>query len=70
MRTGKLVKLHRPGGSVHAYLYRDGSVWRAAVYATAPGQRPGSEPTLTLSADSDAEVEQRVRHWVDQRFPR
>ncbi len=70
MRTGKLVKFQRPGGLVHAYLYRDGSVWRAAIYTIVPGERSGSEPTHTLHAASDAEVEKRVRCWVDERFPR
>ena len=40
MKTGKLVKFRRPQAMLHAYLYRDGPLWRAAVYSMAPGERP------------------------------
>ena len=36
MKTGRLLKFHRPGGEVHAYLYREGAGFRAAVYLMSP----------------------------------
>jgi hypothetical protein len=53
---------------VHAYLYREGDRFQAALYLIAPGRRdPGS--VATLSGTEEAEVESAVRAWVDKRFP-
>ena len=32
MKTGRLLKFHRAGTDVHAYLYRDGGRFQAALY--------------------------------------
>lgn len=69
MKTGKLLKFHRPGGDVQAYVYDDGGVARANLYLIAPGKRPG-EPLHRISAASVAEVEEELRAWVDAHFPR
>jgi len=68
MKTGKLVKFRRCAGLIHAYFYQDGGLWRAALYLMAPG-RDQSQPVLTVSAPSEAEVDRRVRAWIDERFP-
>lgn len=70
MKTGRLLKFHRPGGEVHAYLYREGAGFRASVYLMASAGRPPDEPLERLAADSEAELEARVRTFVDERFPR
>ena len=68
MKTGRLLKFHRAGTDVHAYLYRDGSRFQAALYLvpSAPGAQV---PAATLSGTEEAEVERAVRAWIDERFP-
>jgi hypothetical protein len=69
MKTGKLLKFHRAGGDIQAYVYDDGGVARANLYLLAPGSRPG-EPLHRISAGSVAEVEEELRAWVERHFPR
>ena len=68
MKTGRLLKFHRAGADVHAYLYREGGRYQAALYLIAPGVRAPS-PAATLSGTEEGEVENAVRAWVDERFP-
>ncbi len=70
MKTGRLLKFHRPGGDVHAYLYLDGGEAVAAIYVMADGHDPGAEPRHRLRGASEAEVERDLRAWVDTHFPR
>ena len=70
MKTGKLLKFHRPGGDVQAYVYRDGDEHRAAVYVVGPGQGPSPDPAASFSAATEADVEGRVRDWVERHFPK
>ena len=44
MKTGRLLKFHRPGGDVHAYLYQEAGAVYASVYLLAPGQEPPPGP--------------------------
>jgi hypothetical protein len=66
MKTGRLLKFHRPGAEVQAYLYQEGGLIRAAVYLFAHDEAPMYEVSGT---DSD-EVEAAVRAWIDSRFPK
>jgi hypothetical protein len=70
MKTGRLLKFNRPGANVHAYVYREGGLFRAAVYVlTAAGmERP--DGGQSFSAPSEPEVEKDVRAWVEAHFPR
>ncbi len=68
MKTGKLLKFHRPGGDVHAYVYREGRGHRAALYV--PARQPGAEPVHVISGAGEEEVEAAVRAWVDRHFPK
>ena len=68
MKTGKLIKFHRPGGDIHAYVYREGGSHRASLYV--PGRTPGSEPVHVISGPGEEDVEAAVREWVDRHFPR
>ncbi len=70
MKTGRLLKFHRPGGEVHAYLYRDGAGFRASVYLMAPETGAPSEPLTRLDAPSEADLDAAVRAYVDGRFPK
>lgn len=70
MKTGRLLKFNRPGGEVHAYLYREGAGFRASVYLMARDQDPGNEPLRRLASDTEADLEAAVRAFVDERFPR
>lgn len=70
MKTGRLLKFQRPGGVVHAYLYRDGQLVRAALYLMSASERPAGDPIHSVSGASEAGVEADVRAWVDLRFPR
>jgi hypothetical protein len=66
MKTGRLLKFHRPGGDVHAYLYAEAEGIRAALYLMAPGPRRVHE----IRGPSSEEVEEQVRAWIDVHYPR
>ena len=70
MKTGRLLKFHRSGAEVHAYLYhQEPGGYRAALYVrTADGKNP-DEPLESLAAASEAALEAEVRAWIDHRFP-
>jgi hypothetical protein len=68
MKTGRLLKFHRPDGDVHAYLYLEGEGARAAVYLMTPGHE--RVPVLEVRGASSDEVETEVRAWVDANYPR
>ena len=68
MKTGRLLKFHRAGTDVHAYLYREQGRFQAALYLIASG-RSEHGPAATLSGAEEAEVESAVRAWVEERFP-
>jgi hypothetical protein len=68
MKTGRLLKFHRPGGDVHAYLYAEAEGIRAALYLMAPG--PRRAPVHEIRGASAEEVEHEVRAWIDSHYPR
>ncbi|HEY2945856.1 MAG TPA: hypothetical protein VGN09_25725 [Vicinamibacteria bacterium] len=68
MKTGRLLKFHRAGADVHAYLYREGGRFQAALYLVPSGRREQG-PAATLSGAEEGEVESAVRAWVEERFP-
>jgi hypothetical protein len=69
MKTGRLIKFHRAGGDVHAYLYREGTQVHAALYVLSGPSGPTPEPPR-FSGRSEAEVEESVRAWIARHFPR
>jgi hypothetical protein len=68
MKTGRLLKFHRPGGEVHAYLYQEAGAVYASVYLLAPGH--GRRPVHEVSGGDSEAVEADVRAWVEAHFPR
>lgn len=68
MKTGRLLKFRRPGGEVHAYLYKEEGLFRAALYLLS-GEGEDAAPLQTLSGPVESGVEQDVRAWVDAHFP-
>jgi hypothetical protein len=68
VKTGRLLKFHRPGGDVQAYLYQESGVFRASVYVLGDHSR-GGQPVETLSGPSEAAVERELRAWVAAHFP-
>ena len=68
MKTGRLLKFHRPGGNVQAYIYQDGATVRASVYLLSAGQ--DHSPVHQLDGASPDEVEAATRTWIDAHFPR
>jgi hypothetical protein len=69
MKTGRLLKLKRPQGMLHVYFYREGSLFRAAIYAE--GAQPGgAEPIHRVEGQSEAGVESEARAWIDRRYPK
>ena len=68
MKTGRLLKFHRPGGDVHAYLYSEGGASRAVLYLLAPGH--DREPVHEVRGPSSDDVEHEVRAWIDLHYPR
>jgi hypothetical protein len=69
MKTGRLLKLPRPGGELHVYLYQDGPEMKAAVYALG-GEARSQEPIHLVSGATEAGVETQARAWVDAHFPK
>ncbi|HUG53954.1 MAG TPA: hypothetical protein VMR21_10140 [Vicinamibacteria bacterium] len=68
MKTGRLLKFHRPGGDVQAYLYREGGMFCASVFVL--GRQGRRDPPLqTLTADTEAAVERELRAWIEKNFP-
>ena len=70
MKTGRLLKFHRPGGDVHAYVYRDGPLVHAALFVLSPQSSRSTEPMQKFSGGNDMEVEASVRAWIEEHFPR
>jgi len=68
MKTGRLLKFRRPGGEVHAYLYKEEGQFRAALYLLS-GEGEDRGPVQTLSGTEESGVEEDVRAWVDAHFP-
>lgn len=64
------MKFHRPGGEIHAYLYKDGAAYRASIYLMSPERGHANEPLAKLEAGSEAAVEANVRAWVDAGYPK
>ena len=54
MKTGKFLKFTRPSGEVHACLYLEDGLFKAAVYL--PG-RTGQAPEQTIEGPTEAKVE-------------
>ena len=69
MKTGRLLKFHRPGGDVHAYLYREEGQFRAALYLMT-AEASGRGPVHRITGASETRVEEAVRTWVESHFPR
>jgi hypothetical protein len=69
MKTGRLLKFRRPGGEVHAYLYKEEGQFRAAVYLLSGDEGEDGAPLQTLSGPVESGVERDVRAWVDAHFP-
>ena len=67
MKTGRLLKFHRPGGDVHAYFYSQGEQVRAALYLMQPGR--DRQPVQEITGGTDERVEAEVRAWVDTHYP-
>jgi hypothetical protein len=70
VKTGRLLKFHRPGGELHAYLYRDGAGFRASIYRMAADKAANSETVSRLEAPTEDGLEALVRAFVDERYPR
>jgi len=70
MKTGRLLKFQRPAGEIHAYIYRDGASFRAAVYVMSPERGRDNTPVDSLSAATEDGVETAVREWVEARYPK
>ena len=70
MKTGRLMKFHRPGGEIHAYLYREGAGFRASVYRMSADRGVPGEPLHRREAPREDELEVAVRAYVDATFPK
>jgi hypothetical protein len=68
VKTGRLLKFHRPGGEIQAYLYREAGMFHASVFVLGAGQAR-DVPTETLTGPSEAGVERELRAWIDRHFP-
>ena len=68
MKTGRLLKFHRPGVDVQAYIYQEAGVFRASVYVLG-AQGGGGNAVETLSGRTEAGVERELRAWVATHFP-
>jgi hypothetical protein len=68
MKTGRLLKFHRPDGDVHVYLYAEQEAVRAVLYLLAPGHERG--PVHEIRGPAPEDVEEQVRAWIDAHYPR
>jgi hypothetical protein len=69
MKTGRLLKLSRPGVELHVYLYQDGPQVKAAVYALG-GEAKSVDPVHVVTGAAEAAVEAEARSWVEAHFPK
>lgn len=70
MKTGRLVKFRRPGGDIHAYLYKEEGQYRAALYLLSAERGRDNSPVHTMSGPLESRLEEDVRAWVEVHFPR
>ncbi|MFI5183742.1 MAG: hypothetical protein ACHQNV_05055 [Vicinamibacteria bacterium] len=70
MKTGRLLKFQRTAAEIHAYLYREGSVFCAAVYVMSHETGRQNQPVQSLTGSSEQEVEDATRSWIESRYPR
>jgi hypothetical protein len=72
MKTGRLLKFHRPGGDVHAYLYQEAEAVRAVLYRFAQGPERAADrgPVHEIRGSSSEAVEAELRAWIDAHYPR
>jgi hypothetical protein len=68
MKTGRLLKFHRPGADVHAYLYQEGDEMRAVIYLMSSGG--ARDPEHRIAGATSDDVEAQVRAWVESHYPR
>jgi hypothetical protein len=55
---------------VHAYLYKEGVLYRASIYLMSGERGQANEPLRQLEAVSETALEAEVRAWVDSRYPK
>jgi hypothetical protein len=67
MKTGRLLKFRRAEADVQAFVFREEGRVKATVYLASAA---GSVPCHTEDGTSETEVEDRVRAWVDARYPK
>jgi hypothetical protein len=70
VKTGRLLKFRRPGGEIHAYLYKEEGLYRAALYLVSAEPGRDGSPLHTVSGPLETGVEQDVRAWVETHYPR
>jgi hypothetical protein len=68
MKTGRLLKFHRPAGDIQAYLFREQDVYRGVVYLLTA--QADEAPVHVEEGSSLADVEDGIRAWVERHFPR
>ena len=67
MKTGRLLKFHRAGADVQAYLYQEGDEMRAVIYLMSSGS--ARDPEHQIAGATSDEVEAAVRAWVESHYP-
>lgn len=55
---------------MHAYLYKEGALFRGAVYLMSSERSQANQPLARIEGPSEANVEAEVRAWVDARYPK
>ena len=68
MKTGRLLKFHRPGADVHAYLYQEVDEMRAVIFLMSSADT--RDPVHRITGATGDEVEAEVRAWVESHYPR
>jgi hypothetical protein len=67
MKTGRLIKFQRPEGDIQAYLFQEDGRFHGVVYRLSD---PAAAPIHREHGTSEQTVEQSVRAWVEQHYPR
>ena len=68
MKTGRLLKFHRPGGDIQVYLYQEADETRAAIYVMSSDR--DREPAWRIAGPTSEVVEAEARAWIEAHFPR
>ncbi len=67
MKTGRLIKFHRPDGDIQAYLFHEAGRFHGVVYRLAD---PAAQEVHREDGTDEHALEESVRAWVEHHYPK